>query len=70
MKTIEFEGKQYEVEDWVKFVARDEDGSINGYEAEPYQSRPESNEWCCRNIFRICSISETFDNWDKSLTEV
>ncbi len=35
MKTITFEGKQYEVEDWVNYIARDHDGEIYGYEAEP-----------------------------------
>ena len=35
MKKITFEGKEYEVPDWVKWVARDKDGCINGYKSKP-----------------------------------
>ena len=35
MKTIKFEGQEYEVEDWVNYVARDEECLIFGYELEP-----------------------------------
>lgn len=35
MKTITYRGEQYEVEDWVNFVAMDADGDIYGYEHEP-----------------------------------
>lgn len=31
MKTITYRGEQYEVEDWVNFVAMDADGDIYGY---------------------------------------
>jgi hypothetical protein len=38
MKTITFEGTQYEVEDWVAHVARSPNGDIVGYEVKPYTS--------------------------------
>jgi hypothetical protein len=35
MKTIEFEGKKYEVENWVNWVCRDYNKEVMGCEDEP-----------------------------------
>lgn len=62
MKTITFEGKQYEVEDWVKWACRDLDGSIWGYENRP---RPLTNDWYVEGRKTILT-----NGWQDSLTEV
>lgn len=35
MKTITFEGRQYETESPIRYIARDGDGSVHGYMREP-----------------------------------
>ncbi len=35
MKTIEFDGRKFEVEDWVKYIAQDGNGKIYSYMYEP-----------------------------------
>lgn len=67
MKTIEFEGKKYEVEDWVNWVARDCDGEINGYEKEP-NLKPYYDFWTPEIGSRWCYIDDK--RWQDSLTKV
>lgn len=65
MKAITFEGKQYEVEDWVKWVARDADGNIHGYSHEPmFGIGSFFHDFGCQK----CFIGKS--NWQGSLTEV
>ncbi len=65
MKTITFEGKQYEVEDWVKWVAMDESGYVFCYEKKP---RRHKNGWYKSKKNRVIKI-DCYD-WPGSLTEV
>ncbi len=65
MKTIKFEGKQYEVEEWVKFVTRDCDGEIKFHEFEPYMG---ADHWCVKG--RFYSAGRPNADWNYSLTEV
>lgn len=62
METITYRGKQYEVEDWVNFVAMDGSGEIFAYETEPSIEPGEQNrvEWIGR---------EPVD-WEESLEKV
>ena len=64
MKTITFEGKEYEVEDWVNYVATDSNGRIYGYQYEPIKGSriwsDNGGEW-----------SEIYDyGWKDSLVKV
>lgn len=70
MKTIEFEGKKYEVQDWVNWVAVDP-YTVRAFEVEPY---------LCRDMWSGCygfksetleksSISKDFV-WEWSKTKV
>lgn len=67
MKTITFEGKQYEDQpDWVEWVAMDKHGVIWGYEKEPIQGVT-----MYRNTGgRIVEIGVIKFNWQDSLTKV
>ena len=64
MKTIKFEGVEYEVEDWVNFVARDFDGDVYGYESRPVQQK---------SLFYSegrYAVLKTPEDWKDSLIEV
>lgn len=37
MKTVEFEGAEFEVPNWARWIAQDSDGSIWAYENTPMQ---------------------------------
>lgn len=37
MKTVEFQGAEFEVPDWARWIAQDSDGSICVYENKPYE---------------------------------
>lgn len=69
MKAITFEGKQYKVEDWVKWVARDSDGDVVVFDQKPVIFYGEF--WACvggclhKTIYPINPC-----NWQDSLTEV
>ena len=65
MKTITFEGKQYEVPYWVKWVARDMDCKIYGYSERPIDF--DHVRWDYTG--KVFLIKEPLD-WTKSLTEV
>jgi hypothetical protein len=67
MKTIVFEGKKYEVKNWVNFVARDIDGTITGFELKPnfYDVGWEEDSGRSMDIFRPAFYDAT-----ESLIEV
>ncbi len=35
MKTVTFEGQQYELKNWANYIARDKDGSVFQFELDP-----------------------------------
>lgn len=67
MKTITYRGKQYEVEDWVNFVAMDSDGMIYGYETKPENGL--SDEWF-NTGGKVCWIGSEHNEWEDSLEKV
>lgn len=69
MKTITFEGKQYEVEDWVKWVAMDKYGSIWVFSDKPVYSK-NLNVWLRKYKTKALCIFKPNENWQDSLTEV
>lgn len=66
MKTITYRGEQYEVEDWVNFVAMDADGAIYAHESEPYRRH---GEWV-KTEGRIQCIGNEVAGWEESLEKV
>lgn len=66
MKTIEFEGKKYEVEDWVNFVAREANHDILKFELSPTVSgrywHAEKGRWGF--------VDRKRSSWQDSLTKV
>lgn len=68
MKTITYRGEQYEVEDWVNWVAMESNGTYYGYENEPYLNLG-SGEWI-KDVGRICIIGEENMEWEESLEKV
>lgn len=62
-KQIIFEGRSYTVPVWVEWVARDEDGSIYGYDLEPNICHKES-------YFFTHGRRLYLNNWRDSLTKV
>ncbi len=67
-KQITFEGRTYTVPTWVKWVARDEDGEVVGYEDKPTRYRV---DW----HFPIGATGRSIPlgwnaHWENSLTEV
>lgn len=66
MKTITYRGEQYEVEDWVNFVAMELDGAIFGFEKLPFASE---GEWL-PNGGRFVEIHREITNWEESLEKV
>jgi hypothetical protein len=68
-KKIIFEGQTYEVPVWVRWVARDADGEITGYETQPIER---SVQWYVphsQSSGRNFCIGWATD-WEDSLTEV
>jgi hypothetical protein len=68
MKTITFEGKEYQVEDWVRYVARDSDSYIYGYEHRPELHNQSWEDDVNRNVFHIGWGDNIL--WYESLKEV
>lgn len=66
MKTITYRGEQYEVEDWVNFVAMDADGMIYSYEHEPTLS---DGEWI-PSLGRVWHVGDEPSEWEESLEKV
>lgn len=67
MKTINYRGKEYIVEDWVNFVAMDIDGDIYAFENEP--EKDDFGEWM--NIKgEVLQIDYVNNGWENSLEKV
>lgn len=66
MKKINFQGNEYEVEDWVNWVAIDYDGEIYGYEDEPETG---ITAWINRKRF-VRIMEHHSASWRKSLRKV
>jgi hypothetical protein len=62
----EYEGKIYELEDWARFICRDEDGKIWQYDEPPIKSR---DEWRLRSG-RMACINDDLCSWEDSLVEI
>lgn len=66
MKTVIYHGKEFEVNDWVNFIATDCDGKVWEFEDKPYSSRGYwLNREQCGKCKRIGSLN--IDNWESSL---
>jgi hypothetical protein len=65
MKTIKFEGVEYEVEDWVKYVAKDSDGAVVAYEVRPFKN---NSFFASRGRYAV--LKTTDEDWQDSLIEV
>lgn len=66
-KTVDYCGKQYNVPDWVKFIATDSDGAIFGYEEKPAIS-----EFWKEHISkkgRVCRLTRP-EEWRDTLQEI
>lgn len=68
MKTITYRGEQYEVEDWVNFVAMDASGEIYAYEIEPGRELGDT-EWSYE-LGRVEWIGREPVEWEESLEKV
>lgn len=67
MKTITYRSEQYEVEDWVNFVAMDIDGEIYAYENKPENRL--SDVWL-NTGGKVSWIGSENNEWEISLEEV
>lgn len=66
MKTITYRGEQYEVEDWVEYVAANQDGWIRAFENIPIAN---GDKWF--NTGGQCMYISYVDNeWRDSLEKV
>lgn len=68
MKVINYRGITAEVEDWVNFIATDEDGEIWGFENKPSVNMYGSM-WLERTG-RFDRVNNTFSDWENSLEKV
>lgn len=68
MKTITYRGKEYEVEDWVNFVAMDDNGEIFGYEHRPIRSM--TNKKFFNALGDVTCIGVEPADWENSLEKV
>lgn len=68
MKTVKYQGKEFEVSDWVNFIATDEDGSIWGFENKP-KLNIDKDMWST-SFGRFKQVSDTFNDWENSLEEI
>ena len=66
MKNIVYMGQEYEVEDWVNYVAMDEDGEIWGYESEP----EELDRWFSKRERSICLNTPEKYIWQNTLQKI
>ena len=72
MKTVIFEGKEYKVEDWVNYIARDEDSYAYKYEVSPYLDSTVHGEWIV-DSGNIELLGKSFNiavDWETSLVKV
>lgn len=66
MKTVKFEGQEYEVPEWCHWMARDEGGQVYAFEIQPYLNqatfRTESGN--------VCEVTPTIPDWRESKVKV
>lgn len=65
MKKIIFEGNEYEVEKWVNFISKDEDGEVKAHEVAPVKG---TDYWCA--LDRFSTLMNADGSWRDSLTKV
>lgn len=72
MKTITFEGKEYEVENWIKWIAMDCDGMIWGYTNKPRTNLKSGGlgQWDGRTGKCMKIKGSDNPNWQRSLKEL
>lgn len=74
---IEFEGQEYNVPDWVRYVARDDSrgmlsATVYGYEFKPFRQAA----WWCSNpvgggkLIKLGKTTTSSCSWEKSLMKV
>ena len=69
MKTVKYRGNEYNIPEWVSYIATDENGGVWGFEDKPYSSRGYwLNREQCGKCKRIGSLN--IDNWENSLEKV
>lgn len=75
-KQVMFGGENFRVPDFVKFIAVDADGMINGFASRPkpddYGSEP-MNVWIdpdCNEMYYMGHVELEGENWKYLLTEV
>lgn len=68
MKTVKYQGKEFEISDWVNFIATDKDGDTWGFENKPEMNIDE-NMWST-SFGRYEYVTDTFNNWVDSLEEI
>jgi hypothetical protein len=66
MKQVTYEGKLIDVEDWARFIARDEDGKIWQYDEMPTRK---NDEWRS-NSGRFWAVDLGLPNWEDSVMEI
>lgn len=70
MKIVNYLGEDYNVEDWVEYIATDKDTSIYGYEKEPVVD-DFSGEWDiveCSKYYQINILK--LESWKKTMRKV
>lgn len=70
MKTITFEGKEYEVPVWVKWVAKDAYGCVYGFESKPKQCLYAGIWRASAQSGKRCIKIDEKDSWDKTIIKV
>lgn len=71
-KTVEYMGYEYEVPDWAKFIATDEDGDIYVYEMMPEPREDDVLGFWGRgmNNGRVMRVGSHGWNWQETLVEI
>lgn len=75
MKIIKYMGREYEVPEWAKFIATDEDGGVFVYEMMPehYEESGFVGVWDVRNILakgRQQLVGNHLLNWQETLVKI
>lgn len=68
MKTVLFEGAQYEVPDYVNYIVRDADGFVGGHEDKPWRFYSICEWVSSKRSFAAEAIERAV--WSSTLTEV
>ncbi len=70
MKHVVFEGRMYKVPDWVKYIARDADGSVWGYKDKPDRDCIYYDYSGSHKSDTYIQLSDACNDWYKSLREI